>query len=323
MIGPEDDSLHDPGEELYWNESAWFPISIPERLLSGWVMVFHRPNMKLSVGGIALWDPSGENPYDCLYYDWGDLWAFHPSWDMFDCALPNGLTVRMVAPLREFSITYDGNGCRADLSWTATAEPFHSKWSNGSADAWGSGHFEQPGLMTGTITLGGERLEVRCRSNRDHSWGPRHPKQIPRADFPWGLDDNGDGFHLFVVADQPPDRDPIDGTTETLLFGWRRADGVTSPLVTGERRVVERGPDGRPLRLQLRGIDQLGRQLIADGECVNWLRWQGYPFTFQWWCMVRWDIDGSPAWGELQEFYPLQQSREYFRAERDSSVIGS
>jgi hypothetical protein len=88
---------------------------------------------------------------------------------------------------------------------------------------------------------------------------------------------------------------------------------MSGVLVTGERRVTERGRDGRPLRLELRGRDELGRDLVVDGECVNWLRWQGYPYTFQWWCMVRWDIDGTPAWGELQEFFPLQQSREYMR----------
>ena len=312
MITTADDSLHDPGDEVYWNESAWFPISIPERLISGWVMVFHRPNMKLSVGGIALWDPTGENPYDCLFYDWGDIWAFDPAWDMFDCALPNGLTVSMVTPLEEFEISYANTGCSAQLRWTASAEPFHARWSDG-ADAWGSGHFEQPGRLAGTITLGDEVLEVNCWSNRDHSWGPRTPKPMPRSDFPWGLDENGDGFHMFAVSDQPAATDPVDGTTEQLLFGWHRADGITSPLISGDRRAVERAPDGRPTKVIVRGEDKLGRELLAVGECVNWLRWQGYPYTFQWWSMVRWQIGERQAWGELQEFAPLAISRRYLR----------
>lgn len=311
-ITAADDSLHEPGDEVYWNESAWFPISVPDRLISGWVMVFHRPNMKLSVGGLALWDPSAENTWDCLYYDWGDLYAFDPAWDMFDCALPNGLTVEMVKPLAEFSLSYASGECVADLSWTATAEAFHSRWSEG-AGQWGSGHFEQPGRLIGTITLRGEELAVDCWSNRDHSWGPRLPKAMPRSDFPWALDADGDGFHMFALGAHPAADDPVDGTTEGLLFGWNRADGVTSPLTSGERRAVERAPDGRPLRVEVRGTDQLGRELVADGECVNWLRWQGYPYNFQWWCMVRWSVAGKAAWGEIQEFAPLELSRRYYR----------
>jgi hypothetical protein len=318
MISPLDDSLHDPGDDVYWNESAWFPISIPERLISGWVMIFHRPNMKLSVGGLALWDPSGENAYDCLFYDWGDLWAFDPSWNMFDCQLPNGLTVSMLKPLEAFHVSYLRDECQADLTWTATSEPFHSKWGGsdgraGGADAWGTGHFEQPGRLTGTISLRGDILHVDCLSNRDHSWGPRTPKPMPRSDFPWALDEDGDGFHMFATATSEVVYDNVDGTTEKLLFGWNRADGVTRPLVSGTRRAVVRGEDGRPLRVEVRGTDDVGRELVADGECVNWLRWQGYPYTFQWWCMARWQVRGKQAWGEVQEFAPLQLSRRYYR----------
>jgi hypothetical protein len=312
VISPLDDSLHDPGGDTYWNESAWFPISIPERSISGWVMVVHRPNMRSSIGGLALWDPSGENAYDCLFYDWGDGWAFDPAWDMFDCDLPNWMTVSTFRPLEALHVSYLRDECQADLTWEASAEPFESPPAF-RADVPGSGHFEQPGRMTGTISVRGDILHVDCPSIRDRSWGPRTPTPLPRADAPWALDEDGDGFHVYAEATSEIVYDRVDGTTEKLVSGWNRADGVTRPLVSGSRRAVSRGEDGRPLRVEVRGTDDVGRELVADGECVNWLRWQGQAHTFQWWCLVRWQVRGGIAWGEVRESMPLQLSRRYHR----------
>lgn len=74
MIRPEDDLLHrsaNGADDPYWNESAWFGFTVPERTLTGWFYFYHRPNMGYTVGGVALWDPSGEHLWDCLHYDWG------------------------------------------------------------------------------------------------------------------------------------------------------------------------------------------------------------------------------------------------------------
>lgn len=314
MISPLDDSLHDPGADVYWEEGARFSISIPERLVSGWVMIHHRPNQTLSVGGLALWDPSRENPYDCLYYDWGDLWAFDRSFTMFDCALPNGLTVAMLQPLETFHVSYLRDECQADLTWTATAEPFDSSGDSGIAggDARG-GRFEQPGRLVGTISVRGDILHVDCPSSRDRAWGPGTPKPSPRSDRPWALDEDGDGFRVLATATSEVVYDRVDGTTEHLVSGWHRVGGVTRPLVSGTRRAVLRGDDGRPLRVEIRGTDDAGRELAADGECVNWLRWQGYPRALRWWCMTRWQLRDGEAWGEVCETVPLQLSRRYAR----------
>jgi hypothetical protein len=311
VISPLDDALHDPGDDVYWSEGARFPISIPERLVSGWVKLAHRPNMRLSVGGLALWDPSGANPWDCLYYDWGDLWAFDPSWNMFDCALPNVFTVSTLKPLAAFHVSYLRDECQADLTWTATSEPWAAaEWTAGPS---GAGRFEQPGRMVGTICVRDDIMHVDCPSIRDRDWGPRVPATMPRSDSPWALDDNGDGFHLLATATSEIVYDRIDGTTEKLVSGWSRADGVTRPLISGTRRAVERGGDGRPLRIEVRATDDVGRELVADGECVNWLRWQGDPHAFRWWCMTRWRVRGQVAWGEVRESVPLQLSRRYHR----------
>jgi hypothetical protein len=95
---------------------------------------------------------------------------------------------------------------------------------------------------------------------------------------------------------------------------------VVSPLRAGTRRIVARGSDGRPEQIEVRGEDALGRELVADGTCVNWLQWQGYPYTFQWWSMVRWVVGGREAWGELQEFAPLELTRRQHRLARAVSA---
>lgn len=311
MITPSDESFHPHRDHPYWNESGWFPVMVPEQALSGWVYFFHRPNMNLSVGGLALWDPSGEETYDCLYYDWGDLFATPDSADMFDFALPNGLAVKCIEPLRAYQLSYEGDGCRMNLEWTAVMEPHDSGFPKGSEE-WGSSHYEQCGRMTGSMVMDGRQIDVDCWSNRDRSWGPRLFKTNPRADFPWGIASDRHGFHCYAMSDHSRDADPIVGTTERVLFGWYRRDGVTSTLVEGTRR-VERGDDGRPLSIIVDAADDSGRHFRAEGRCVNWLKWHGYPFMYQWWSLTRWDIDGDEAWGEVQDYFPVQQHRRFKR----------
>ncbi len=93
-IGEADEVFHPAGDDDYWNESGWFGFSIPERDINGFVYYFHDVRTGVSGGGPALWDPSGEEPYDCLFYDW--RWRQPPTGplDFRDFRLPNSLTAR-------------------------------------------------------------------------------------------------------------------------------------------------------------------------------------------------------------------------------------
>src|SRR5262245_61896586 len=107
-VRPEDDLLHERSDDPYWNESAWFGFEMPEREMTGFVYMHHRPNMNYTCGGVAFWDPSGDKTYDCAYYDWGDPWATPPGAEMFDFELENGLKVARVEPLQSFDLAYHG-----------------------------------------------------------------------------------------------------------------------------------------------------------------------------------------------------------------------
>jgi hypothetical protein len=319
VIGPEDDRLHRGSTDPYWNESAWFGFTVPEQLITGWVYFFHRPNMNYSVGGVALWDPSGENQWDCLYYDWGNTVPLPAGADMFDFTLENGLTVACRKPLESFKLDYVADGCTVDLTFDALREPqaagrAGSEELPAGSDGWGKGHYNQPGRIQGSILLGDERIDVDSLYLRDRSWGVRRPAINPRGNFASAVASEGrSGFCVFAGSDLSLATDPCVGVPDLLLFGWYLRDGQTSRLVSATRTAVKRDEHGRLLRVVLEGVDELGRELHAVGRCRNWLRWQGYAAVLLLWSMTEWELDGQTVLGEEQDIFPLAQARRFFR----------
>jgi hypothetical protein len=324
LIRPEDDHFHQRSADPYWNESAWFGFNVPDRDITGWVYFFHRPNMNYSVGGVGIWDPSGQYEWDCLYYDWAETVALPPGADMFDFSLANGLTVACKQELQSFSLRYRGEGCELDLAFDAFLEPQEAARAGtpglpSGSDEWGKGHYDQPGRIQGSVLLGNEHIEVDSLSLRDHSWGPRRYTTNPRGDFASAFASERAGFCMFAGSDQPRATDPCVGVADPMIFGWYLKDGESSRLVSGSRTVTRRDRRGRPLAVVLEGSDELGRKLHSEGSCRNWLFWHGYPYLYQFWCMAEWEFDGHRAIGEEQDFFPLQQARRYLRGLGDGS----
>lgn len=317
-VRPEDDYFHQPSNDPFWNESAWFPFHVPERQMSGFIYMNHRPNMKFSMTGVALWDPSGEEVYDSLYHDWFEFAPLNESTntEMFDYSTPNGLTLHCIVPLKKFKMTYDRDGCQMDLAFEATMDPFNAGFPQGSEE-WGPHHYEQAGRVSGRVWINGDEIAVDCGSNRDHSWGPRQYQTNPRGDFPWFNDGHGCAFQMYNVGTSPMEADPIIGTTEPHITGWIQKDGKESGIVTGSRRVIERRPDGAPSRLLIEGTDEIGRSVAAEGRVVNVLKWPGFARFFQFWSLCEWTLDtGEKYWGEAIEWFPGVQARNFLRSRR-------
>ncbi|MDX2277897.1 MAG: hypothetical protein NW206_20800 [Hyphomonadaceae bacterium] len=311
MILDTDDSFHPNGGDPHWNESTWLPIMVPEKRLSGWIYFFHRTTLGYTIGGVAAWDPSGEEMWNCRVYDWGIPYPTPPNADMYDFKLPNSLTVRTIEPMRSYQFGYDSFGCKMDLRWDATMQPHNTGFPDHSKE-WGSSHFEQCGRMTGTIVLDGETLDVNCWSNRDRSWGPREVKINPRGDFPWAVASEGHSFHATAMTRLPPSNDPVDGVVDPIVAGWYLRDGELAALKEG-RRSVSRAPDGRVQTVRIEAVDAMGRPLLAEGRTVNWFRWTGLP-VFNYFCLTDWNLNGEQAWGEVQDFFPIPQFRQFARS---------
>ena len=95
--------------------------------MSGFIYFYRRPNMNLVVAGPAMWDHSGEDVYNCLYYGWDQHLAIPDGAEMFNFALSNSLSCRMIDPQQEYRFRYDRHGVKFDLTWTAMAEPHYMK----------------------------------------------------------------------------------------------------------------------------------------------------------------------------------------------------
>jgi hypothetical protein len=311
------DRFHDRNDDPYWNESAWFSFMIPERSLHGMFYLYYRPNMKLAAGGPMIWDLSGEQIYDCLYWGFDPYLAMPGTANMFDVTLANSFEVRTIEADKAFAFGYKSDRCSVDMAFESRMDPhikqdtvkdesqLHGWWADVNV-----GHYDQVGRMTGSFTVDGERYEVDCYSMRDRSWGPR--KLLPvRLAYPWAVASDDHSFLAPAVSDLPLSEDPVVGTSERIMTGagFYLRDGIKSSLVDGKVSVVERGPDGRPLRQIIDATDELGRALHAEGRTTNLLKLSIYGNWFDWYSQAEWEFDGVRAHGEIEDYHPIELYR--------------
>jgi hypothetical protein len=296
-------------------------MTLSERAASIYVYFYHRPNMRLSAGGVKLWDPSGATEYDCLGYDWNRTMALPPGADMFDFTLENGLSVTMLEPFTTFTITHRG-AFAVDLTWRALMDPYAfglnaglEGWTS-NVDGYTTGHYQQFGQITGTVELGGERIAVDTTAIRDRSWGPRRAVAARRAELMWCAASADNSFSVYSVSTHDAATDPIVGTTDQVAFGHYTRDGQSAYIAGGTSRVLERGPDLRPLTIELDAQDSLGRTLKATGHGLNALVWSVYDRTYQLPCTTEWEFDAQRTTGEDWSCIPTELARRTLRASR-------
>lgn len=268
--------------------------------MNGVVYFFHDVRAGASGGGPALWDPTGEDVYDCRFYDWRLRQPPTGPLDMRDFRLPNSLRHRVIEPMRRYHLTYAALGLELDLEWTALMAPHELRYDEKSVMA-GSRHFDQPGRITGSLVLRGEKLEVDCYSLRDRTWGPHGPGIARSGDYLWAIASPRAHWHALTRAGDEPGVDQV-------VRGYLVRDGELGELVRGERRVLGRRR-GAPMRVVLDAEDERGRSLHAEGEVRTALRWPGWPGRVVFWTLTDWRWDGLQGWGEDQEFFPRDQVR--------------
>jgi len=290
----------------YWNESAWFSFSIPERGLHGFVYYFFRPNMGLLIGGPAMWDSSGVHNYDCLYYDFHQLQAMPKDAEKFNFIAPNSLSVKVAEALKTYHLRYDANGFKLDLEWQAISEPHHFLGMEIEATGASSEnrlHLEQCGRVKGKIEHRGETYHIDCYSLRDTSYGVRQVDNAGRGSYFWGILSPDTAFHTMTMG---------DGEEQKAVGGFITRDGKMSTLVRGTRRILRNGRY-TPAAFRFEGEDELGRKIVVTARPKSDLLFNGFPRLQVIWSLLEVDFDGQTGWGDIQEFVPAEQFRQMER----------
>jgi hypothetical protein len=68
----------------------------------------------------------------------------------------------------------------------------------------------------------------------------------------------------------------------------------------------------------IEGRDELGRELRAEGRCLNKIGLHLNPNLFTWNCLTEWRFDGCTAFGEDHDNWTAAGARHFFRQQRAS-----
>jgi hypothetical protein len=177
----------------------------------------------------------------------------------------------------------------------------------------GTSHLDQPGRYAGTIHLHGERIEVDSFGFRDRSWGVRSQfgpgltsSRATRGGYSYATASERDAFHTITMD---------FGSGCVSIHGYLLRDGTWSKLASGRREVLERdAATGYPTAVQVEGTDELGRELHAEGRCLNRLGLFLNPNLFTVNCLTEWTFDGVTAFGEDHDNWSAPAIRRHARS---------
>ena len=196
----------------------------------------------------------------------------------------------------------DADELHVDLTFTAVTPPHYL----------GSSHLDQPGRYQGSIWLRGETIPVDSFGFRDRSWGPRTQfgagltgSPVPNGGYSYATASADDAFHTITMN---------RGQGCQSIHGYLIRDGQWAKLRSATREVTERDPlTGYPRRVRIDGIDELDRDLRAEGRCLNQIGVHLNPNLFTVKCLTEWTFGGVTAFGEDHDNWSAPAIRKFVR----------
>ena len=302
-----DDRFHfdELGDDWWATETAWFSFHHPGRRLGGWLYTMARPNIGTVAGGVWIWDDRAWLPWEVLYSRNYTAAQLPVDTDLTDTVLPNGVAVRALEPGQVYELGFtDGDRLTLALRFEGVMAP-EALAAAGSTFG-RAHHFDQIGRVTGHIVLHGERIAIDCLAMRDRTWGRRPEDRPRRAAYVTGAASPADGF-LAVTN--------IRDGEDTIAYGFLRRDGHIAPLADGRRDVERSMEHGWITMIELDGTDTEGRRLHAVGRPVSRMIVDRHTFIDVN-SLVRWEVDGTEAWGEDQDMWPVHDWARRRREQR-------
>ncbi len=294
---PADEGFHVPGPEEQWSDSLYFGGGDARSGLAFYSRIGLRPNEGRIESALGVWLPAqrpGLPPRFLLAFARGDAPAEPAGAPIaagpltYDCAVPfEHWRIRVDGEARlwaraedlgEHPDAHQRLHVSGELRFAAWTAPF--AFASGLTESVAARHYEQPGSVSGVLTVGEERFAVAGAGLRDHSWGVRDWQGVPY--WRWmGMLVDPDHFLLVHNVGTPARTEVVGGC---LMLG-----GELSPVVAGrtegtQRDFVAHATDALGRTATLRGAAQSiaplrqrrdGRLTIVN-EGLTRLEWLGH-----------------------------------------------
>ncbi|MBN9109158.1 MAG: hypothetical protein J0I34_10265 [Pseudonocardia sp.] len=233
------DLVHPAGDDRRWRESYYFSFYDTRHGIGGFSSIGRRVATGHSGSVNVLWGPDRHS-------------LVASEWDSFD-KLENhthvaGMTYSSQQPFGDWRLEFDGKlndggdgvecdhaalgpvaksaADSVDVSYDLTFTPTHPPYVYREDSRWSelfTGHVDEVGLVTGTITIDGTTIEIDGRGGKDHSWGVRN--WFAPDDWRW----------IDLVSDTGPEV----AMWRADLGGWIGDGAVfTDPAAGDERAIV-------------------------------------------------------------------------------------
>jgi hypothetical protein len=271
-----DDGLHVPDTDRRWRESYYFSFFDTRHGIGGFTSIGRRPESG-HIGSInVLWGPErptlvaaelGSSVGHALPYEVHGL-SYDSSGEFGDWSLRfagpmNDGSSEVVCEESAIGSALD-NADAVAVTYDLTFHPSTPAYIYAQNDAWldlFTGHVDEIGTVTGTVTIGGETIEIDGHGGKDHSWGVRDwykPQEWRWVDL---VATDGPEFAMW--------RATFDGS-EWVEDGAVFVDGRTVPITSYSETIeeIDRARKPRPVRWSMRTTTSEG-ELALSGDVVR------------------------------------------------------
>lgn len=198
-LAPEDEFTHDPGSAKNYNESMYFNVFDHDRKAGGWFRIGNRPNENYAEVSVCVYLPDGRVGFTFARADITGN----------DKMEAGGLKVEVIEPFKHLRVSFTGQvlllerpfemadpktawrnnpqvPCTVEINYTGQSPMYGGEVERVDGKpieidpekSFAKAHYEQLCAGSGTITVGGEVIEIAGHGLRDKSWGPRHWQAI-------------------------------------------------------------------------------------------------------------------------------------------------
>lgn len=317
-IDERDDLFHPaPSKDYTWSETNWFGLMyVPEKGIQFDLYAWFHPNLGVAYSGFYASRGKLRDQLCADYFDYRS-WLPMPSGNLDCYSLENGLSVKILEPLKVYQLDYvdADRGTELHATWEAIMPPVPFPMGE---------HLEQAGRVLGTLRLNGVNHDVDCMTVRDRSWVLR--SEAPRlgrrpTHFVSCAFSDGTVVCLTLAGTDPRFDEGLETTpawlaqdnrpaTEFVPFCWVFREGTHRQVKAAQLR-ISREPDGFfPKAFEAHCVDDHGCEYALSGEIVNYfpLRWmQNNLFPC---CMSKITCNEQTAFGTYAEMLEQDHVRK-------------